>query len=459
MTLRDYLKVARRWALVVVLGCVLSGGAAYLLTTRMDKVYQARAVILVNQRENQAAPSLQDIQGSQSLTKTYAELVTTSNNLERAAQILGNTNIKSLQKKVSADAVPETQLIEVLAEDRNADRAALIANTVAGLFPGYVEEAQLAGSETRTTINTVFVAEKALAPEDPVRPNPRVNVILGLVLGLIVMVAAVGLIEYFDDGVKEREDIERLAVPYLGSVLLADVPKGADKQEWVPSILSADPGDDLIESYRQVQASLAFALMASDVKVLLVTSPGQGEGKSTTAANLAEALAESSRRVLLVDGDLRKPDAHRYFSLPNSSGLTSTFLVDPQALPAFINHVGESLSVLTGGPVAPNPTELLSSRKMKATIDALAEMYDIVVIDCPPMLGLADASLWMPLVDGVLLVARQGKTRRSALEETVAAVRAGRKPLLGVVLNGSDRKRHFRYGYGYAYGYTRRSPQ
>ncbi|HMS60577.1 MAG TPA: Wzz/FepE/Etk N-terminal domain-containing protein, partial [Tepidiformaceae bacterium] len=282
MTLRDYLKVARRWALVVVLGCVLSGGAAYLLTTRMDKVYQARAVILVNQRENQAAPSLQDIQGSQSLTKTYAELVTTSNNLERAAQILGNTNIKTLQKKVSADAVPETQLIEVLAEDRNADRAALIANTVAGLFPGYVEEAQLAGSETRTTINTVFVAEKALAPEDPVRPNPRVNVILGLVLGLMVMVAAVGLIEYFDDGVKEREDIERLAVPYLGSVLLADVPKGADKQEWVPSILSADPGDDLVESYRQGPASPPLPPMARGVEAPPLTPPRPGGGQGTT---------------------------------------------------------------------------------------------------------------------------------------------------------------------------------
>jgi capsular exopolysaccharide synthesis family protein len=287
----------------------------------------------------------------------------------------------------------------------------------------------------------------------------QLNVAVGLVLGLIVMLAAVAFVEYLDDGINDREDIEALGVPFLGTVFQASVPKGEDKATWVPSIINAEPGDPLVESYRQVQASLAFALMAGDVKVLLVTSPGQGEGKSTTAANLAEALAESSKRVLLIDGDLRKPDAHRYFSLPNASGLTSTFLVDPQSLPAFVNRVGDSLAVLTGGPVAPNPTELLSSRKMRATVTALAEPFDIVVVDCPPLLGLADASLWMPLVDGVLLVARRGRTRRGPLEEAINTVRAARKPLVGVVLNGADRRGAYRYAQPYGYGYKAKNSE
>lgn len=453
MTLRDYVKVVRRWGLLVVIGALLAGAGAYVLTSRMDPVYQAKALILVNQRSSQSGVRLDDVLGSQSLTRTYAELVVTNNNLERAAEVLGNINADTLQRKVSAEAKPETQLIAVVAEDKDAKRAAEIANTVANIFPNYVRDAQLVGEADVSNLNTVFVAETATPPDHPVRPNKALNVAVGVVLGLLLMAAAVALIEYFDDTVKERDDVERLSVPFLGSVLQADAPRGSDRRNWVPSIIEATPGDALVESYRQVQANLAFGLTASDVKVLLVTSPGQGEGKSTTAANLAEALAESSRKVLLIDGDMRKPDAHRYFSLPNASGLTSTFLVDSQALSAFTSRVGESLTVLTGGPVAPNPTELLTSRKMKANLESLAKPYDVVIIDCPPMLGLADASLWLPLVDGVLLVVRRGKTRRGPLEETIAAVRAARKPLIGVVLNGSDRRRAAPYAYRSDYGY------
>jgi capsular exopolysaccharide synthesis family protein len=253
--------------------------------------------------------------------------------------------------------------------------------------------------------------------------------------------------------VDERDDVEAIGVPFLGSVLQASPPRGVDRRTWVPSVVDSDPRSPLAESYRQVQANLAFALSATDCRVLLVTSPGQGEGKSTTAANLAHALAETSKKVLLIDGDLRKPDAHRYFSLPNSSGLTSTFLVEPGSIDGFVDRVSDQLSVLTGGPVAPNPTELLASNKLQAIVEHLRAPYDVVVVDSPPMLGLADAVLWTSLVDGVLVVARRGKTRRGALEETVGLVRSSRKPLLGVVLNGSRRRRSAAYDYRYGYGY------
>lgn len=455
MTLRDYLGIARRWWWLALLGAVIAGFAAYLITSRMTPVYEAKATLLVNQAQNQSSQTYEDILGSQSLTKTYARLVTSNLNLQQAADTLKDQSLKSLQQRVSASALPETQLIEVSAEDRSPERAALVANTVAESFREFVQEAQLAGTSAEgRSLNTVFLAARADAPEDPVRPNRTLNIGLGVFLGLVLMVAAIALVEYLDDGVDERADIEALDVAFLGNVMQAAPPKGADKRRWVPSIIESDPRGPLSESYRQVQANLAFALAASGCKIILVTSPSQGEGKSTTAANLAEALAESSKKVLLIDGDLRKPDAHRYFSLPNSSGLTSTFLVDANSLHAFVDRVGESLSVLTGGPVAPNPTELLSSRKMKQNIEALADPYDVVIIDSPPVIGLADASLWMPLVDGVLLVARRGKTRRGPLVEAIQAVRASGKPLLGVVLNASNRRRSLPYGYRYGYEYT-----
>lgn len=452
MSLREYAKIARRWAWLVVAGALVAGIAAFLISSQLTPVYRAHAQLLVNQPDK-GDNIYQATLGNQSLTKTYAELAISNSNLRRAADSVGNVSVRKLKDHISARAVPETQLFEVVAEDKDPQRAADLANAVANVLPGFIAEAQVGGASTDAgrQLNTVTVTDPAAAPEDPVRPNTGVNVTLGVLLGLLVMVGAVAVAEYFDDGVDEREDIERLSVGYLGSVYQAPVPRGADKATWVPSIIDEEAGKLLAESYRQVQASLMFALTAIEAKVILVTSPGQGEGKSTTAANLAEALAESSKRVLLIDGDLRKPDAHRYFSLPNSSGLTSTFLVDQQSLHAFTDRVGESLSVLTGGPMAPNPTELLSSRKLKTTLELLAEPYDLVVIDCPPLIGLADASLWMQLVDAVLLVARRGKTRRGALEEAVRMVRAARKPILGVVLNGADRRKGGIYGSEYGY--------
>lgn len=447
MTLRQYLHVARRWWWLVVLGSALAAAVAYIITSRMTPEYEARAELTISQTSG--GQSLEEILAGQSLTKTYARIIVANKHLEQVvATRLKSLTAEQLEDKVHASALPETQIIQVFARDQNRERAAVIANSVADNFPEYLKDQEFGSGAN------VKVFATASPPEDPVSPNEPLNIALGAIIGLFVAVAAVALVEYLDDGVDEREDVEALGVPFLGSVLQATPPKGVDRHTWVPSIIESDPRSPLAESYRQVQANLAFALTATECQVLLVTSPGQGEGKSTTAANLAEALAESSKRVLLIDGDLRKPDAHRYFSLPNNSGLTSTFLVESQSVTAFVDRVNDTLAVMTGGPIAPNPTELLSSRRLKNTLDVLSEPYDVVVVDSPPILGLADASLWMTLVDGVLVVARRGKTRRGPLEETIALVRASRKPLVGVVLNGTARKKSALYDYRYGYDYA-----
>ena len=462
MTLRDYIGIARRWWWVVALACVCGGGLAYLLTDQMTPVYRARAVLLVNVNQGQTpgGQSYQDILSSQQLTKTYAELVTSNINLERAAGRLNAPAValSSLEAKVTAAAIRDTQLINVFAEDESPKRAAQIANMVAETFPKYIEEAQLAGSTAAANkgLNTVFVAESAQPPLAPVRPSKPVNVALAVMLALVLAVAAISVVEYLDDGVGSREDIQGMDVPFLGTIFEAQRPRGTSKTSWVPSILDGERDEALVESYRQVQASLAFALGATEAKILLVTSANSGEGKSTTSANLAEVLAESSKKVLLIDGDLRKPDVHRYFGLPNSSGLSTAFLAELDAVPTFLKQISESFLVLTGGPIAPNPAELLSSRRMQSMIKMLSRPFDIVIIDSPPILGLADAALWTSFADGVVLVARKGKTRRNQLEESIVAVRASHKPLIGVILNGADRKKAGGYYYRYRYGESRR---
>lgn len=455
MIFSDYLRIARRWWWVVFATCIAASAAAYLLTERMTPVYSAQATILVNQAQNPGAQTYQDILGSQQLTKTYAELAVSVNNLERALQRLSaeGLDLDKLQASVSARAVRETQLIRIVAEDTIPTRAALTANTVAALFPSYVEEAQLAGQSEAAgkPLNTVFVAETAQIPKVPVRPNTTVNISLGLMLGLLLGVALVAVLEYRDDAVGSREDIQAAGAPFLGSVMKATPPKGENRHEWLPSLIRNPDDRSLVESYRAVQANLAFALGATDGKVLLVTSSSPGEGKSTTAANLADALAGSGKRVLLIDADMRKPDAHRYFGIPNNAGLSTAYLADLRILPTLVRKVSETFFLLTGGPTPPNPAELLGSGKTQAILATLTQPFDIVIIDSPPILGLADASLLATYVDGIVLVARQGKTRRNHLRETVEIAHASQKPLVGVILNGDRRTGlagYYHYGYG-----------
>jgi len=452
MTLKDYLDVAKRWWWLVLLGCVLAGGSAYVLTSRMTPIYSARALVLVNQVQSPSVTTYQDILSSQSLTKTYARLATSDINLQRAVEALGDQSLDldALRGTVSANDVMDTQLIYITAEDADPERAANIANAVAGVFPEYIRDAQIAGADGQAVKNTVFVAEEASVPVGPVRPNKTLNTALGLFLGLVVMLAAVALIEYLDDDVDSAEDVERLGLPFIGSVTRAKPPKGTkDKEKWVPNILRGEvPG--MAEGYRKLQARLSFSLKATNSTVVLVTSASPGEGKTTTAANLAAVMAESSRRVLLLDGDLRRPSLHKFYSFPNTAGLSAAFLA-PEIEPPFTPWLHEKLALLTTGAVPPNPPELLASERVHAVMDMLRKQFDVIVIDTPPILSVSDTSLWLSMADGVVLVARGGKTRRGALAAAAAAVQSSHVPILGVVLNASESRNYGDYYY-YYYG-------
>lgn len=463
MDFGDYVRIARKWWWVSVSVVAVFVAAAFAYTSAQTPVYRAEAVILVNNAQNPGLASYQDILGSQQLTKTYAQLATSDINLRAAVEQIAEPGltVEKLDEKITATGLRDTQLIQISAEDTDPEKAARFANVVAELFPSSIEQAQLAGgsgnAETVAGLNTVYVAKAARVPESPVRPSTTVNVTLGLLLGLLIAAAAVAALEYRDDKIAAREDVTALSVPVLGQISLADRPKKS-KAEWVPSILLSQEDRSLVESCRQVQAGLSFALGAAEAKVLLITSSNPGEGKSTTSANIALSLSETGRRVLLIDADLRKPDVHRYFDMPTGSGLSTCFVTDREAIPGFLKQVTQTLWVMTAGQVPPNPAELIGSRKMGAIVEQLKRPFDVVIIDSPPVLGLADASLLMSTADAVVLVARRGRTRRKHLQEATATVQQSGKPLLGVVLNGSQRRTAAGY-YGYGYGDARRSAE
>lgn len=200
-------------------------------------------------------------------------------------------------------------------------------------------------------------------------------------------------------------------------------------------IAVSEPRSPISEAYRTLRTNIDFASLDQTLKTLVVTSAGVGEGKSTTLANLAVVSAQAGRKVVLVDADLRRPTLHQIFGLGNENGLT-TMMMDEAALasPPIQSTAIEGLSVLTSGPLPPNPAELMASRRMEEVISALAELADQIFLDTPPVVAVTDAAVLATKVDGVLLVISAGKTRRESARTAVQRLEQINARLVGTVL-------------------------
>jgi non-specific protein-tyrosine kinase len=200
-------------------------------------------------------------------------------------------------------------------------------------------------------------------------------------------------------------------------------------------ITISEPRSPISEAYRALRTNLDFASLDRALKTLVVTSAGVGEGKSTTLANLAVVSAQAGRKVVLVDADLRRPTLHQIFGLGNETGLTTVMMDDAALAAPPLQEAGvEDLSVLTSGPLPPNPAELMGSRRMEEVVAALAERADQVFFDTPPVVAVTDAAVLSTKVDGVLLVISAGKTRREYARTAVQRLEQIKARLVGTVL-------------------------
>lgn len=220
----------------------------------------------------------------------------------------------------------------------------------------------------------------------------------------------------------------------------------------VSLITVADPKSPVSEKYRTLRTNIRFAMAGKTLQTLVVTSSGPSEGKSTTSANLASVFAQTGQKVLLVDADLRKPVVAKTFDLPNDTGL-SVYLSDPSVHVEEVvqpSYILDNMDVVTSGPIAPNPSELLQSNRMNQFLTDLEKYYDVIIIDMPPVLAVTDAQIVSTKVDGTLLVVREDQSSKQAVKKSVELLRQVDANLLGVVYNGS--KRDEDKGYYYYYG-------
>jgi capsular exopolysaccharide synthesis family protein len=259
------------------------------------------------------------------------------------------------------------------------------------------------------------------------------------------------LIEYLDDTVKSPEELEASGLASLGGVARFHRPKTPQDN------LVAGSGSrrHFSEAYRVLRTNVQFSTIDRPGQTLLVTSANPGEGKSTTAANLALVTAQAGKKVVLVDSDLRRPSLHRFFGLSNEQGLTNLLLSTQSSVDGYAQRTRfENLAVVTSGPLPPNPSELLASRRLDSVLDNLKTEADVVVFDSPPILAVADASIIASKVDGTMLVVDSGKTRSPALQRARDTLTRSKTHLLGAVLNKLRRRGGGYYYYHYQYYYS-----
>jgi succinoglycan biosynthesis transport protein ExoP len=298
--------------------------------------------------------------------------------------------------------------------------------------------------------NNVQVQDRAEVPGTPFSPNTRREWFTALIAGLLVAFGLAFGIEYLDDTVKTPEDVsKRLGLPLLGLV-------PAIRGDRVP-LLSEPVPHNFGEAFRSLRTSLVFTAGAGEARVIAVTSSQPLEGKTTTACNLATALALGGSRVLLVDADMRRPGVHRIMGVENEIGLSHLLVGQARVREAVQRTTEPNLFVITAGRTPPNPSELLASDRMKSFIANLCQgPFDWIVLDTPPVLAVTDAVVLASVVSAVVFVVGSEMTRRVHAERALQTLRAGKPRSIGVVLNRVDFDRN-KYYYSRYYGYNYKS--
>jgi succinoglycan biosynthesis transport protein ExoP len=453
--LSDYLRVLRKRWIVIATATLLGLAGAAAVTILSTPIYQASTLVYVQVQSSGSVGEL--VQGSsfvQSQVKSFSEVVRTPRVLDTAIKNLRlDESANDLAESISASTPVDTVNIAITVSDETPNGAAEIANAVTSSFRDVVEEITTSSGPNPTSQVSVSVLKDATVPIEPVSPNTNLNLVLGIVIGFILGLAVAVLREVLDTRIRGERDVAAItASPIIGGI-------GYDPAaESKPLIVQDDPRSVRAEAFRTLRTNLQFLEVEPGPKSFVMTSSIPSEGKTTTSANLAIALADSGAHVVIVDADLRRPKLADYMGLEGSIGLTDVLIARATLEDALQPWGRGNLVVLPAGSVPPNPSELLGSRAMATLIGELETEFDVVILDLPPLLPVTDAALVSKLVRGVLVVVAAGKTQKGELQAAVSALQNVGANVAGIVLTmlpskGPDAYGYGRYGYG-GYGYS-----
>ncbi|KAA1188918.1 polysaccharide biosynthesis tyrosine autokinase [Pseudohalioglobus sediminis] len=400
-------------------------------------------------------PLMQQLQ--QQIDQVDADVKGEIANIRNGIKIRYQAKLREEMKLAESIAATRDEILRLNESTTDFQTLKREVDTNRELYDGLLQRMKEVGVAAGVANNNISVVDKAEVPRGKHKPKPLMNLMLALVLGGFAGAALAFLFEMLDDSVKSAEGLEKL----LGKPVLGIIPKlmGKNVPEGERIALQSylEPTSAMAEAHRSMRTALMFATHEGAPKVMHFTSASAGEGKTTTAVNTAITFAQTGSNVLLIDGDLRNPSLHKVFAKPNDNGLTNYLTGDIE--PARVTQPTgvDNLFLMTSGPIPPNPAELLHGSRMLNLTTLAAKRFDYVVIDGPPLLGLADALLLADVAKGTLLVVAAGEARNGGVEAGLKRLRHSRANLLGGVLTKYDlNKASYGYGgdYGYAYSYS-----
>lgn len=474
MDLLGYLRVIRPHWWVIVLTTVLGLAVAGAWTLIVPKVYQADATGVVQLAGGSGAGD-EIVAQNLALSKvvTYVEYGSSRAVAERTIETLGlETTPEALVASVTVTNPDDTPIIRVTASAGTPELARDIASVWLDSMVAQIQEVEggLAPTEPVLDENGVVIdpgttapfislvpIDSARLPTAPVSPNSRLALVLGALVGLALGLGYALVRHSLDRRIRRAEDVERqLGVPVVGTIPINRAFSAENRL--VPLVRVGDDRNAIAaaataEALRELRTNLQFMDVDNPPRVIVVTSPAPGDGKSTVAANLATTIAASGQPVVLIDADLRRPMVAKIFGLPSGGGL-SDVLAGRAPLRDVVQHWADApnLQIVTAGKVPPNPSEVLGSERMKSLLERLSKDW-LVIVDAPPLLAVTDAAILTNRADGAFVVASVGSTTYESLARALGMLERAHARAMGVILNRMPR-RGGNYDYEYRYEYT-----
>jgi len=452
-----YLPTLRRWAWLIISFTLVAGVTAALVSLELPKQYESTTVGLVNPKQLllSGTDTGYTAQPDQ-LVQTYVQLMSNKPVWDRlVAEGIPRTR-EQLKTELTVKREPNTSLIDVTIRDHSPEVALRVAQDIIPAFNSSLGElqARVAGAKPASAQLDSLVpwSVPSDAPTTPVSPRIPLNVAVALVAGLMISVGFAFLLEHLDDTVKNEANVRlRLELPLLGSIFFK---KGMSRltkpQDIVALVTLTHPKEPIAEAFKAIRTGLLFSVEDNEaLSTIVVTSTTPGEGKTSTACNLAIVLAQAGRRVILVDADFRRPTLHQVFRRGRNVGLGNLILQDLPEEEVVTDTQLPNLKLLCSGPTPPNPSELLGSPGFARVVDRLKQRCDVIIFDTPPIGAVTDATVLAARADGVVVVVDGGRTPVSGVLRTRDTLRAVNAKILGVVLN----KMKTAKGGGYDYYY------
>lgn len=475
------LLLSKIWLLIIVTivgGAIGFGISKFLLPVK----YSSHITMYVQSYKDiaESPTNANNISNSKQLVNTYMVVLKDDAVLNAVGELLqeefedsvlaqnlsivdGKITPSSLRECISVSSVTDTSAVNIVTTTKDPYVAAAVCNDLTKVAPQYVTDAVGVGS-----INTIDTAK---VYDTPVSPNNKKNAALGMFGAFALAAFIIILIDFFDNTVKDSDMLaERFKKAIIGEIqeFGPDKKKKRKKDQNENDHVKLTDKDVpffVVESYKSIRTNVTFSLSTVEKKVFAISSPNPGEGKSTTAANIAIALAQGGNRVLLIDADMRKAVQHKVFGLKNKTGLSSAISKMKKVEECIQKKVMDNLDVMTAGPVPPNPSELLASTNMTAILDSLSKEYSMIIIDTPPVNVVTDAMELAPNISGIIMVAMYRRTTDEDMEDAVKKIDFAKMNLFGFILNGVRSKKsgyyskykykskyYYKKGYGYGYG-------